>query len=62
MMLIIEYAPNGDAKVKVVKDWHSGRIGRSYMPPRRNYMADVNVDSRSRKDMWNLQSSLLRAK
>lgn len=32
-MLIVEYQSNGRHIVKIRKDWHPGRIGRSYTPP-----------------------------
>ena len=41
-MLIIETTSNGQRMVKVKKDWHPGRMGSQYTPPRKNY-----VDGRS---------------
>lgn len=40
-MLIIEYNSNGKHIVKLRKDWHPGRIGRSYTPPRQPMSADA---------------------
>ncbi len=40
-MLIIEYNSNGKHIVKLRKDWHPGRIGRSYTPPRQPMSVDA---------------------
>lgn len=50
-MLIIEHTANGRTVVTLKRDWHPGRMGSRYTPPRRNY-----VDSR---EMLRVQSALL---
>lgn len=37
-MLIIETTSNGRTMVTLKKDWHPGRMGTQYTPPRRNYV------------------------
>lgn len=58
-MLITEYTSNGQRVVRIRKDWHPARIGMAYIPQPRNYLSEPNVDSRSRRDMFDLQSALL---
>lgn len=58
-MLITEYTSNGTRVVRIRKDWHPARIGMAYIPQTRNYLDDSNVDRRSRRDMFDLQSALL---
>lgn len=58
-MLITEYTSNGTTIVRIRKDWHPARIGMAYIPQVKNYLDDVNVDRRSRRDMFDLQSALL---
>lgn len=50
-MLIIEHTSNGRTMVTFKKDWHPGRLGSQYTPPRKNY-----VEGRS---MERVQSALL---
>lgn len=37
-MLITERTSDGRTIVRLHKDWHPGRIGSGYVPPKRNYM------------------------
>jgi len=43
-MLIIETTSNGQRMVKVKKDWHPGRMGSQYTPPRRNYVTGASME------------------
>jgi len=36
-MLVTERTSDGRTVVRLHKDWHLGRIGRCYTPPRKNY-------------------------
>jgi len=38
-MLITERTSDGRTVVRLHKDWHPGRLGSLYTPPRRNYEA-----------------------
>ena len=39
LMLITERTSDGRTVVRLHKDWHPGRMGSLYTPPRRNYEA-----------------------
>lgn len=39
LMLITERTSDGRTVVRLHKDWHPGRLGSLYTPPRRNYEA-----------------------
>lgn len=43
-MLIIEHQSNGQRIVKLKKDWHPGRMGSTYTPPRRNYVDSLPME------------------
>lgn len=51
-MLITERTSDGRTVVRLHKDWHPGRIGRCYTPPRKNYEASW--------DATRIQSALLK--
>jgi len=42
-MLIIEKTSNGRTIVRLHKDWHPGRISKSYQPPPKDYMTDSSI-------------------
>ena len=37
-MLIVERNENGRTVVRLHKDWHIGRMGSAYTPPKQNYV------------------------
>lgn len=39
LMLITERTSDGRTVVRLHKDWHPGRMGSLYTPPRKNYEA-----------------------
>jgi hypothetical protein len=43
-MLIIETTSNGQRMVKIKRDWHPGRMGSQYTPPRRNYVTGPSAE------------------
>jgi hypothetical protein len=51
-MLVIERTSNGKTIVAFKRDWHIGRISKSYTPPRPRYHLS--------KDAWNIQTAFLR--
>jgi hypothetical protein len=53
-MLVTERTSDGRTVVRLHKDWHPGRIGSAYTPPRKNYENSL--------DAIRLQSALLRGK
>jgi hypothetical protein len=53
-MLVTERTSDGRTVVRLHKDWHPGRIGSAYTPPRKNYEASL--------DASRLQAALLRGK
>ena len=42
-MLIVEKQSNGRTIVVLKKDWHPGRISKSYIPPLKDYMTDSSI-------------------
>ena len=53
-MLVTERTSDGRTVVRLHKDWHPGRIGSAYTPPRKNYETSL--------DASRLQAALLRGK
>jgi hypothetical protein len=53
-MLVTERTSDGRTVVRLHKDWHPGRIGSAYTPPRKNYEASL--------DASRIQAALLRSK
>lgn len=43
-MLIIEQTSNGRTIVTLKKDWHPGRMGSQYTPPRKNYVDGSHME------------------
>jgi hypothetical protein len=43
-MLVIEHTANGRTMVTLKKDWHPGRMGTQYTPPRRNYVTGESAE------------------
>jgi hypothetical protein len=43
-MLIIETTSNGQRMVKIKRDWHPGRMGSQYTPPRRNFVVGESAE------------------
>lgn len=43
-MLIVEHTANGRTMVTLKKDWHPGRIGSGYTPPRKNYVSGDSME------------------
>lgn len=43
-MLIVEHTANGRTMVTLKKDWHPGRIGSVYTPPRKNYVTGDSME------------------
>lgn len=52
-MLIVERNENGRTVVRLHKDWHIGRMGSAYTPPKQNFVVG--------DDACKLQSALLRS-
>lgn len=42
-MLITERTSDGRTVVRLHKDWHPGRLGSLYVPPRKNYEASCDA-------------------
>lgn len=53
-MLITERTSDGRTVVRLHKDWHPGRIGQAWTPPRKNY--ETSFDS------VRLQTALLKGR
>ena len=43
-MLIVEHTANGRTMVTLKKDWHPGRMGSQYTPPRKNYVTGGSME------------------
>jgi len=43
-MLIVERNENGRTVVRLHKDWHIGRLGSAYTPPRKNYVVGETAE------------------
>ena len=43
-MLIVEHTANGRTMVTLKKDWHPGRMGTQYTPPRKNYVSGDSME------------------
>lgn len=43
-MLIVEHTANGRTMVTLKKDWHPGRMGSQYTPPRKNYVTGDSME------------------
>ena len=43
-MLIVEHTANGRTMVTLKKDWHPGRMGSQYTPPRKNYVDGYSME------------------
>ena len=53
-MLITERTSDGRTVVRLHKDWNPSRIGKSYVPPLKNYVTSI--------DALRIQAAMLRKK